>query len=369
MNNTLYFQIVRAFLVLLILLCIYFFLKYLFLYIYPFFIAVLIAFVLHPLVTLFELKWRMNRGIATFFVMSSFFTLFITICFFSMKQLLHESTNLVQTLPEHVHRIHQVLSNIGQTFIIPYYEKITSTFPFLPRFEEWKVDNYLHLLIDELGSSSSIFVKNIVLTTSNILASLSYIGTILLFILIASFIMTKDLEEVKGWYKKIVPIKITKQLGNIMNHLKRSVFGFIKAQIIITFISSIIVFIGLFIFQIDHIFTITLTIFFVDFIPYVGIGFIFIPWIVYTFITSDYVLTIQLATLYIIIIIIRQLIEPRILASSIGIHPLIAIIILFIGIQSLGIVGIFMTPIILILISAIYHAGIVHYVWYFVKNG
>src|SRR5699024_1700505 len=129
------------------------------------------------------------------------------------------------------------------------------------------------------------------------------------------------------------------------------------------------VFIGLWIFQVEHLFTLTLIVFFVDFIPYVGIGAVFIPWIIYNFFIEQHLLTMRLSILYIIVIIVLQVIEPKILASSIGLHPLIALIILFIGIQSLAIIGIFITPLILILISAIYHAGIFHFLWHYITHG
>ncbi len=330
--------------------------KYTFIYIYPFIIALLVAFILNPLVTKIQFKCKLNRTIATLCIMMSFFTLFTTGCFFLLKRLLEESTSLIESLPEQFKNIKLLLTDIGQAYLLPTYEKLTKTITFLPPTEEIDINQYIHLMIDELGSSSSYFLKNIILSTSTVLSSLSYVGTIIIFILLASFLMTKDLEQLK-----------VHLYNNV--HLKSSVFGFLKAQIIITTISSLIVMVSLFIFKVENVLMITLTTFFVDFIPYVGIGAIFIPWIIYNFFTEQYILTIQLSCLYIGIIIIRQIIEPRILASSIGLHPLVALIILFIGIQSLGLIGIFITPIALIIISAIYHAGIVHYIWRFIKNG
>src|SRR5699024_4362143 len=248
-------------------------------------------------------------------------------------------------------------------------EKLENTFPIIPSSDEWELHQSIHFFIDEIGASSTFFLKNIVLTTSNIFSSLTYIGTINICILVAVFMMTKDFNHLKYHFLNIVPNKVIRKMKQIGFHFKSSVFGFMKAQIIITFISSIIVLIGLSIFQVENVLIITLTVLFVDFIPYAGIGFVFIPWIIYTFFTDQYVLTIQLAVLYIIIIVVRQLIEPRILASSVGIHPLITLMILFIGIQSLGIIGIILTPIVLIVISAIYHAGIFHFIWYYIKHG
>lgn len=343
--------------------------KYTFIYIYPFIIALIVAFILHPLVTKIEMKWKLNRTIATFLIMMSFFTLFITVCFFILKRLLEESTALIESLPEKFKTIKLVLTEMGQTYLLSNYEKLTKKITFLPASDEVDINQYIHLILDDLGSSSSYFLKNIILSTSTILSSLSYVGTIVLFMLLASFIMTKDLDQLKAHLENNVPKRYILKLQQIIKHLKSSVFGFLKAQVIITIISSFIVLIGLFIFRVENILMITLTSFFVDFIPYVGIGAIFIPWIIYNFFTEQYTLTIQLSCLYIVIIIVRQMIEPRILASSIGLHPLVALIVLFVGIQSLGLIGIFITPIALIIISAIYHAGIFHFIWHFIKNG
>ncbi|MEI3606033.1 sporulation integral membrane protein YtvI [Pseudogracilibacillus sp. SE30717A] len=369
MNNVFYIKLVRLLSIILVITGLFFAVKYTIGYMYPFLIALLIASFLHPLVTKIEVSWKFNRTIATFFVILSFFTLFFVISFLILKRLLKESTSLVETLPEQFNQMKLLLAEIGQSYLLPAYEKLTEKITLLPSYEELEFNNYLLYFIDEIGASSSFFLKNIVSSTSAILSSITYAGTIFIFISLAVFMMTKDLNQIKTVIQNLIPAKFISKGRQIIAHLKSSVFGFIKAQIAITMISSFIVMTGLLIFQIDNVLIITLTMLLVDFIPYVGIGAVFIPWIIYTFFIEQYALTIQLAGLYIVVIIVRQIIEPRILASSIGIHPLITLIILFIGIQSLGIFGIFITPIILIILSAIYHAGIIHYLWNFIKNG
>lgn len=369
MDKEYYYKFFRFLSIILLVTGLFFLLTYTFVYIYPFLIAILIAFLLHPIVNRMERYWKLNRAIATFIIMLCFFSFLLSILFLIVKRLLKESTILIENLPEQLRNLKLFFSNIGQTYLVPLYEKLENTFPIIPSSDEWELHQSIHFFIDEIGASSTFFLKNIVLTTSNVFSSLTYIGTITIFILLAVFMMTKDFNHLKYHFRNIVPNKMIRKMKQIGFHFKSSVFGFMKAQIIITFISSIIVLIGLSVFQVDNVLIITLTVLFVDFIPYAGIGFVFIPWIIYTFFTDQYVLTIQLAVLYTIIIIVRQLIEPRILASSVGIHPLITLMILFIGIQSLGIIGIILTPIVLIVISAIYHAGIFHFIWYYIKHG
>src|SRR5690625_3992941 len=369
MRKEFYFRFLRCLSIILVSASLLFILTYTFTYIYPFIIALLIAFLLHPIVTWMEKYWKLNRAVATLIMMLCFFSFFIALFFLIIKQLLKESTILMDKLPKQFGDLKIFFSNIGQTYLIPFYEKLEKALPIIPSLDEWKFNQSILFLIDEIKASSTFFLKNIVLTTSNVLSSLTYIGTIFIFILLAVFMITKDLEQLKVYWRKLVPIKMIKKLNKIGIHLKISVFGFMKAQIIITLISSTIVMIGLMIYQVENVLLITLTVLFVDFIPYAGVGAVFLPWITYNFFSGDYLLTIKLATLYVVIIIIRQLIEPRILASSVGIHPLIALMILFIGIQSLGIIGIFLTPIVLISISAIYHAGIIHFIWNYIKHG
>src|SRR5699024_6467330 len=123
---------------------------------------------------------------------------------------------------------------------------------------------------------------------------------------------------------------------DISYHMKYAISGLIKAQIIITFLSTLIIGIGLFLFGTKHLLMITMIIFVVDFVPYLGIDIIFIPWILYSFLTSDYTSSIQLSVLYAVIILFRQFLEPKLIADRIGIHPFIALSVLFMGIQLFG---------------------------------
>src|SRR5690625_1805820 len=93
---------------------------------------------------------------------------------------------------------------------------------------------------------------------------------------------------------------------------------------------------------------------FIDIFQFIMKILIFIPCIGYLFITNDYFLTIGLSIIYMVVVILRQFIEPKILSAHIGINPLLALIILFFSIQFWGIGGILFTPILLILISALF---------------
>src|SRR5699024_11793379 len=99
--------------------------------------------------------------------------------------------------------------------------------------------------------------------------------------------------------------------------------------LILTLITILISFIGFIILNINHTLLLTFIIFIVDLIPYIGIGFLFLPWILFLFLNADYLLTIQLASLYILIVIIRQFLEPKLISKHFGSHQLIALLIYY----------------------------------------
>lgn len=81
-----------------------------------------------------------------------------------------------------------------------------------------------------------------------------------------------------------------------------------------------------------------------------------IPWIVITALNGDMTLSICLLVLYIIMIVIRQLIEPKIVSNQIGIHPIFTLIAMYTGFKLMNVVGLLVGPIILIIIKNIFQS-------------
>ena len=62
--------------------------------------------------------------------------------------------------------------------------------------------------------------------------------------------------------------------------------------------------------------------------------------------------------LYVIIIVTRQLIEPRIISSHIGIHPIFTLVAMYTGCKIVGVLGMFVGPVILIILKNIFETMI-----------
>ncbi len=98
----------------------------------------------------------------------------------------------------------------------------------------------------------------------------------------------------------------------------------------------------------------------VDILPVLGTGTILIPWAIFNLFTGNIGLGIALVVLYVLITVIRQVIEPRLVAMNVGLHPAITLFGMYLGVQIFGFLGIFILPITFVLVKALNDEGIIH---------
>ena len=114
------------------------------------------------------------------------------------------------------------------------------------------------------------------------------------------------------------------------------------------------------IFSSDYIVLIALIIAIIDIIPVLGTGTVLIPWSVYSFITGDIPMGVALIILYVVILVIRQVLEPKLVAGQVGLSPFVTIMAMYVGTKTLGVLGFFILPFCVILIKKFNDEGIIH---------
>ena len=83
----------------------------------------------------------------------------------------------------------------------------------------------------------------------------------------------------------------------------------------------------------------------IDMLPILGVGTVLIPWGIADIIMGEYALGAALLILYAVIALVRNLIEPRIVGKSLGLHPLATLMSMYIGLKLFGFAGMIMVPI------------------------
>lgn len=141
-------------------------------------------------------------------------------------------------------------------------------------------------------------------------------------------------------------------LLQIIKDTGKGIKGYIKSQLILMIITFIIISISLTIIQAPMPILIAAGISILDILPIIGSGIIMIPWSIINFIMGNDQMGVNLAIIYVVLIIIRQIIEPRILGKEIGIRPLYTFIATILGSLILGPMGVIIGPLIAVVINS-----------------
>lgn len=169
-----------------------------------------------------------------------------------------------------------------------------------------------------------------------------------------------DYDRLMGFILRQFNDRTQELFFQIKKYIIGTLFVCIRSYALIMSITFVELSIGLHILRVENAFLIALLIAVFDILPVLGTGGIMIPWAIITFLLGNYSLAIGLAVLYVVITIIRNILEPKIVGGNIGLHPVVTLISLFVGAQLFGVVGLFGFPIFLSLLVNLNKNGTIH---------
>ncbi len=128
----------------------------------------------------------------------------------------------------------------------------------------------------------------------------------------------------------------------------------------ITLITFLELFVAFTVLGIKYAFLIALVIAVIDILPVLGTGTVLIPWSIFLLLIGDYYTGIALIIVYIVIAVIRQIIEPKIVGKYIGLYPLLTLVAMYTGLRVMGVLGLITFPLIIIIVKKLNDDGKLH---------
>jgi sporulation integral membrane protein YtvI len=234
---------------------------------------------------------------------------------------------------------------------VDYYEKkLNHTLP--PEVAS-KIKEYATEIIQKTGNiTNSLLSGTVSLFTSSITLVFK-----LLFGLILALFLCIDTETMKTFGNKKLPKTLKNVLFFIKEHVIKGITKYLIAQFKIVGFTFTFIFIGLLILRVDNAFTVSLISGLLDLLPIIGIPALFIPWIIYLFMVGNTIKAIALATLLLIVVSFRHTAEPKIMGDSFGVPAYVMLSGLVVATSMLGVIGIIASPIMIIVIKALYDDG------------
>ena len=213
------------------------------------------------------------------------------------------------------------------------------------------ITSKLHDIIDKV----LVGLEDLLLTIGDFLfKTVTSLPQLLIYVIItalATFFICSDSDYIRESLEKHVPEKWMTKLYNIINGLTKSLGGYLKAQGIMISITFIELFTFFSIYGMKYALILAITIALIDALPILGTGTVLIPWAIFNFVLGDIKLGIFLIILYFFVLVIRQLIEPRVVASQIGVYPLLTLLAMYTGVKLIGLFGVIVGPIVLIIVK------------------
>ncbi|MBE6065643.1 sporulation integral membrane protein YtvI [Clostridium cochlearium] len=300
----------------------------------PFVLAFIFSIILKKPTEFLIKKFNLKNSISSFITTLIFFTIIIFSLYFSTTSLIKEGIDLGKNTQIYISNNSKNISVFLRNLEKYYYNLDPAILK--------TISNNLLTMLSKVSDYTVVITTKLVQITISFLSYIPYIFMLIIFTLISTYFFTKDLTSAKNKFFSIIPIDKSDKISTILNESKKLLVNYAFSYLIIILITFIETLIGFLILRINYALILSIIAAIFDILPILGIGSIYIPLaLVNLFIKKDYFTALGLIIWYLIVTIIRQILEPKIVSSSLGMHPVSILAAIFIGLKAAGISGMF----------------------------
>ena len=308
----------------------------------PLIAALITALFLEPAVVYFQKRFKRGRHLAVLTIFLLFVLLIMVSGYFLTTTAVTEAIDLIDNTPVYINEITNAWYKAENSFVEAAND--------LPREVVTEISNRAEDFLNKLKNDMIAFIN-----IDNLKALLTYIPNFLISFLVY---LLPSLRQ--GVYSHLTE-RTADKVHFMTSRLSYVVFGFLKAQFLVSVIIFIVALIGLLFITPEYAFVMSAIIWLIDFIPLIGSIVILAPWSIFHLATGNIALGTQLAVLAVILLIIRRTVEPKVMGSHIGLSPLSTLIAMYLGLKLFGFMGFVIGPLLLIGFNSAKEAGIIKF--------
>lgn len=199
---------------------------------------------------------------------------------------------------------------------------------------------------DALGELLSSALSGIAAAVTSWVGAVPRVLLFLLVTLISLIFFAIDLEKINAFVRGALPEKLSCRLSTARRRLFSVAGKYVRSYLLIFGITLVIMTGGLMILGVRRALLLGFIIAVLDILPVIGVGTVLIPWSIIALCTGNNIMGIGLIILFLVNTVVRELAEPKILGKNLGIHPILSLILIYVGFALFGFTGLILTPII-----------------------
>ena len=320
----------------------------------PFLLAAVISALVSPIAKKVSQKTKIPQKISAGAILILIFSFTLTLLYFAISKLILELGDLLARLSESPDMIGNALQGL--------VDRLTGNgthFSFLQKIFDSEALKSLGIdinsaLRDALGSMISSLTGALPSAAVSLIKEIPNVLLFIIVFLIAAFYFSADMGSISNSLSSVLPDRWAAKIPVIREKFKKTVTGYLKAYFLIMLLTFFEMLAGLTLLDVEYALIMAIVISVVDILPILGAGTVLIPWAIFALISSNTPLGVGLLVLYAVTLVARQFIEPKIVGSTLGIHPLATLASVYLGLKFLGFVGIFVGPMVALLLRELF---------------
>ena len=320
--------------------------RYLLKLLMPFVIALLVAWLLRPICRWYRSK-SFRGQVYTALVVATVLLFYLIIGGLVTLILINVGADIAQRLTG-LPALYTQTIEPGLRNLYASAEELVSRFD--PTLEA-VVNTAMPEVISSLGSTVTSFSVTAVTKLTGFAASIPNALLSAAICIISTIFMATTFDSIIRFLNENLPEKVTETAGYVVKSFRNVIMKYGVSYLIIMLMTFGEIAIGLLIIGKSHAILIAALIAVFDIFPIVGAGLILLPWTVITFIQGKVLQGIGMAILYVVVIVVRQIMEPRIVGRQVGLPPLVTLACMFLGTSLFGGIGLFGLPILAAIVT------------------
>ena len=304
----------------------------------PFVIALLVAWLLRPLSRLYR---KRAPKVASALIIVTVLLFYLLLGFLAMLLLV----DLLTGMAEYFGKLPALYTQTIEPGLRNLYDNAQAL---ASRFDPGVanvVNMVLPQVISSVGSAVTNFYVAAVGKLTGLVTALPSALISALIAVIASFFTAVGYDSMKAFLMKNLPTKFTETAGYAINSFRSIITQYGKSYLLVMLITFGELTLGLLIIGVRRAILLAALIAIFDIFPVVGAGAILLPWSVISLIQGKTLQALGLMILYVVILVVRQFLEPKVVGKQVGLPPLVTLACMFVGTSLFGVWGLFGLPI------------------------
>ena len=316
----------------------------------PFVLALLVAWLLNPLVKRLQKRLGLSRGFLSLLLILLAFAAVGGVLFALSHSLFNEVSSLVNNWQDLWASVQAGITTVGEEldkFVAYLPEEVELFFnSMLDKLNAW-VQNVLPELLKNVGTRAGSFAMSIP----------SFVVALIVFIMGAYFI-TADYPHLRFLVTDRMPQGVRDFFSRIKHTALGAFGGYVRAEVIISVGVFAILLVGFVFIRQGYAVLLALLLAILDFIPIIGSGTVMVPWAIIDLLTGNWPHAIGLMVVWGVVCVFRRVAEPKAVGSQTGLSPILSLVSMYVGMKLAGVLGMILGPIVCLVFLNICRTGV-----------